>query len=107
MAKPMLVTLPFVLLLMDYWPLGRLQLGQSNKDRWLNIKETPAIRLIWEKVPLFVLTVLSSVVTFYAQQAGGALASMNELPLNIRVSNTIISYMIYIWKMLLKGLACC
>ncbi|MBW2645343.1 MAG: tetratricopeptide repeat protein [Deltaproteobacteria bacterium] len=100
MAKPMLVTLPFVLLLMDYWPLGRLRLGQSNKDRWLNIKETPAIRLIWEKVPLFALTAVSSVVTFYAQQAGGSVAALDKLPLNARIANGLVSYVSYTGKMI-------
>ncbi|MFH1673236.1 MAG: hypothetical protein ABIF87_07410 [Pseudomonadota bacterium] len=100
MSKPMIVTLPFVLLLMDYWPLGRLRLGQSNKDRGLEIQETPVIRLIWEKVPLFAFTAISSVVTFYAQQAGGAVADLDKLPLTIRITNALVSYVGYMGKMI-------
>ena len=100
MAKPMLVTLPFVLLLLDYWPLGRLRLGQSHQDSALRVQETPVIHLIWEKVPLFVLTAISSVVTFYAQQAGGGMQSLEVLPFQIRFASTIVAYIGYIGKML-------
>ncbi len=99
MAKPMLVTLPFVLLLLDYWPLNRFQHGQSggisdSEQRWL------ALRLIWEKVPLLLLAAASSVMTFLAQQSGGALRSLNVVPLTVRVSNAIVSYVSYIGKMI-------
>ncbi len=96
MAKPMLVTLPFVLLLMDYWPLGRLQLGQSIKESTLKIQALPILRLVWEKVPLFVLTAVSSVVTYCAQQAGGSVESL--LPFQMRVGNALAAYINYIGK---------
>ncbi|MHC4912417.1 MAG: tetratricopeptide repeat protein [Planctomycetota bacterium] len=86
MAKPMLVTLPFVLLLLDYWPLERLKLSNLG-------------RLISEKVPLFILSAMSSVVTFIAQRSGGAVIQMEEVPIGIRAANGLISYLIYISKM--------
>ncbi|MFH1371452.1 MAG: tetratricopeptide repeat protein [Planctomycetota bacterium] len=86
MAKPMLVTLPFVLLLLDYWPLGRLGSGKYT------IK-----RLLLEKLPLLFLSAASSVVTYLVQQKSGA---MTPLPFGERVSNAICSYLAYIGKML-------
>ncbi len=85
MAKPMLVTLPFVLLLLDYWPLGRL--GSPK----YTIK-----RLLLEKLPLLFLSAVSSVVTYLVQQKTGA---MTPLPFNERVYNAICSYLAYIGKM--------
>ena len=92
MAKPMLVTLPFVLLLLDYWPLGRLELGRDvgNKTR---------LRLVWEKIPFFVLSAASSVITFLVQQKGGAVSKLDMIPLIIRFGNAFISYVRYIGKM--------
>lgn len=98
MSKPMLVTLPFVLLLMDYFPLGRLQLGQYSKKIYLGIQESPVIRLLWEKAPLFALAAASCVVTLHAQQSGGALASLDKFPLNIRIANALVSYVSYMGK---------
>ncbi len=90
MAKSMLVTLPFVLLLLDYWPLQRLQKEGHN---WLY--------LIREKIPLIVLSVLSSFVTFIAQKQGGALAPHNEWDITSRLANAFVSYTAYITKMIL------
>jgi protein O-mannosyl-transferase len=89
MAKPMLVTLPFVLLLLDYWPLDRLFNPKSS------IK-----KLVLEKIPLIILSAASSVITFIAQQHGGAVAAINKLPINDRITNSIISYLVYIGKMI-------
>ncbi len=86
MAKPMLVTLPFVLLLLDYWPLERLKLSNLRG-------------LVAEKAPLFILSAISSVVTFVAQRSGGAVIQMEEVPIGIRAANGLISYLIYISKM--------
>lgn len=95
MAKPMLVTLPFVLLLLDYWPLGRFQWGrQFGHQRRL------AWRLILEKVPLFILTVASSIVTYVIQQSEGAMELGKSYPLNIRISNSAVSYIAYIGKLI-------
>jgi len=98
MSKPMLVTLPFVLLLLDFFPLYRIRLEQTDDDnnaqQWLVI-----FRLVWEKVPLFVLSAISSVVTFYAQQQGGAVVSLGALPLKARIANALCSYAKYMGKM--------
>jgi tetratricopeptide (TPR) repeat protein len=85
MAKPMLVTLPFVLLLLDYWPLGRL----------FNPKFS-TVRLLLEKLPLIILSAASSIITFIVQQKGGA---MVVIPFKERIANTAISYLAYIGKM--------
>ncbi len=99
MAKPMLVTLPFVLLLLDYWPLGRFQFGQDAGYRSL-------FHLVREKVPLFVLSVASSVVTFIIQQSAGAMKPAESFGLSTRISNAIVSYMGYIFKIICpSGLA--
>ena len=89
MAKPMIVTLPVLLLLADYWPLQRL--GPAGKGFG---------RLVAEKIPLFVLSAASSIVTIYAQKKGGALTSTAMIPLQSRIANAIYSYMLYIVKML-------
>jgi tetratricopeptide (TPR) repeat protein len=87
MAKPMLVTLPFVLLLMDYWPIGRWGGG------------TPVRRLLWEKLPLFALAVASSVITFYAQKMGGSVISLHEFSFPERLANALLAWLRYLAKM--------
>ena len=83
MSKPMLVTLPFVLLLLDYWPLDRIR-GQL----WTRVLE---------KTPLIALSVGSSLATFVAQK--GAVGWTEELPILERIDNAIVSYVLYIWQM--------
>ena len=108
MAKPMLVTLPFVLLLLDYWPLKRIELGQSarglpaaNHPSTIAEKSgAQAFRLLWEKTPLFVLAAVSSVVTFIVQKSGGAVGALEVYPIKIRVANALVSYVSYIIKMI-------
>ena len=103
MAKPMLVTLPFVLLLMDYWPLERLQFRKPTGSGDLQKGDTrcrPVWFLVLEKVPFFVLTAISSFVTFIVQRKGGAMPGMEMLSIRSRVDNAIVSYVIYIVKML-------
>jgi Tfp pilus assembly protein PilF len=85
MSKAMLVSLPFVLLLLDYWPLERFKPG----NWW---------RLVKEKIPFFVLTAVMSVVTFVAQKQGGAVKTFEYLPFGARVGNSLISYCRYIGK---------
>ena len=85
MAKPMLVTLPFVLLLLDYWPLAR----------W---PERSFKRLLIEKLPLVPFVIASSIATFVAQSRGGAVNSLEIFPLGVRVGNAIVSYGVYLWK---------
>ena len=84
MAKPMLVTLPFVLLLLDWWPLRRPAAGVTWRA------------LVLEKVPLLALSVLSSVVTVVAQAHGGAVRTEASLPLTMRAGNAAMSYLAYI-----------
>jgi tetratricopeptide (TPR) repeat protein len=95
MSKPMLVTLPFVFLLIDFWPLGRLRFGPGKNG------DQPAARLsslLLEKIPLFALSAASCVVTFLAQKSGGAVASLQELPLGARAGNAVVSYSRYLAK---------
>ncbi len=83
MAKPMAITLPFALLLLDFWPLQRFP-------------ETPLPKLVLEKIPLLALAAASAAITLYAQRTGGAIGSTELLPLAMRVKNAIYSYLIYI-----------
>lgn len=87
-SKPMVVTLPFVMLLLDFWPLERLC---QPENRWENIR-----RLIWEKVPFFILSALSCLITLWVQGRGGALESLEEIPLSARYTNTAVAYVRYI-----------
>jgi tetratricopeptide (TPR) repeat protein len=87
LAKPMLVTTPFVLLLLDYWPLERLK------------KKKDIGPLLIEKIPLFVLTIGSSIMTVLAQNAGGAISSLSYTPISSRIVNTLFSYSKYIWML--------
>jgi protein O-mannosyl-transferase len=90
MSKPMLVTLPFVLLLLDYWPLRRLEIGVSSAH--LKI----VLNRLLEKAPFFALTLLSMVITFLVQQKGGAVSS--SLSLGARMANAVVSYARYLGK---------
>lgn len=104
MAKPMLVTLPFVLLLLDYWPLGRIQWAGQNQHLTSSDNNAPPAYtaslggLILEKIPLFVLSAAAIVVTFIVQQGGKAMAPMAAFPLRFRLSNGLVSYVSYIGK---------
>ena len=88
MSKPMLVTLPFVLLLLDYWPLERLP-----------AKRSLSYRLI-EKIPLFAMVLASCIITFINQKRIGAMSPIENLSLFVRLANASISYMQYIIKMI-------
>ena len=126
MSKPMLVTLPFVLLLLDYWPLGRWQTAlqeqlppvandgalakKKGKQRGadstrekivaLPLKSRAKIirSLLWEKLPFIFLALVSCIVTIWAQNNGGAVASLDQLPLIDRMLNAIVSYVQYLMK---------
>lgn len=108
MAKPMLVTLPFVLLLLDYWPLDRLQKSSIIKDTDQQTQKfiippfqwRVVYRLIREKVPFLILSVASSAVTFFVQQNAGAVSPLEHLPLCMRIPNVFLSYVKYIGKMI-------
>jgi tetratricopeptide (TPR) repeat protein len=90
MSKPMLVTLPFVLLLLDYWPLGRI--GGQKLEVGTRLR-----RLITEKIPLFALSMLSCIATLLAQKQGPL--AIDQLPFLWRLNNTFVSYVTYIWQM--------
>ena len=91
MAKPMIVTLPFVLLLLDVWPLGRV----PRPLRW----NAASSKLLLEKLPLFALAAGASVLTFLAQRYGGAVAPLAGIPLPLRLENGLVSYLVYIRDM--------
>jgi tetratricopeptide (TPR) repeat protein len=125
MAKPMLVTFPFLLLLLDYWPLGRLEQApavelprapprdpnasrrESRKEQRQRTKEVSppsvwqvAAGLVREKLPLLALAIASSVVTFVVQQQSGAMSLMDKVPLGPRIENALVAYVRYIGKTL-------
>jgi len=87
MAKPVLVTLPCVLLLLDCWPLDRLRSPFGNS----------AARLLAEKAPLFAITAVSSVVTFIVQREGGAMRSLHAISLPARLANAVAGYVWYLF----------
>jgi tetratricopeptide (TPR) repeat protein len=95
----MIVTLPFVLLLLDYWPLNRFH-SQNSLNSIKTTNNTPPFYLILEKGPLFLLTTISCTITFYAQKSGEAITSTNVLTLSTRISTSLIAYLNYIKKML-------
>ena len=91
MSKPMLVTLPFALLLLDYWPLHRFEPTTKNS------KLKTLLPLVLEKLPFFALAAISSVITFLVQRKGGAVST--SLSVGARVANALVSYVHYIGKM--------
>ncbi|MHC4141691.1 MAG: tetratricopeptide repeat protein [Planctomycetota bacterium] len=95
MAKPMLVTLPFALLLLDYWPLGRTG-PQPPAASTSRVSRRAVLRMVKEKIPLFVMVIASCIVTIQAQ--GGAVATLAERPLDVRVANAVVSYVVYMEK---------
>ena len=85
MSKPMLVTLPFVMLLLDFWPVQRFHASTVQ-------------RLFIEKIPFFALSAISCIVTFLAQRGIAAVASLEQVPLNYRLENTLVAYTSYLLK---------
>jgi protein O-mannosyl-transferase len=126
LAKPMLVTLPFVLLLLDYWPLcrwqkalnqqllpvsndgglvkkkGKQRKADSTKEKKISMSLTNRAKIIrsllWEKSPFIFLAIVSSIVTIWAQNKGGAVAFLEKLPFFERILNAILSYVAYLIK---------
>ncbi|HET6516153.1 MAG TPA: tetratricopeptide repeat protein [Thermodesulfovibrionales bacterium] len=97
MAKPMLVTLPFVLLLLDFWPLKRFDHLSFLRNMRQSVGKSLA-RIVLEKLPFFLLSVLSSVITVVAQQS--AMPSFRQYPPGFRMGNAINSYATYLIKMI-------
>jgi len=96
LSKPMIVTFPFLLLLLDYWPLNRFSL-KDGKDIGEG-KNPTSIQIIYEKVPLLILSLGSVVITYVAQHSGGAVDSLESVPLFARIENGILSYALYLVK---------
>lgn len=97
MAKPMLVTWPFVLLLLDYWPLRRYQWRRGTGTAGFFRALVPLVR---EKLPLFCLAAASMVITFVAQSHGGAVRTFVQVPTSVRLANAIVSYAKYLFQTL-------
>ena len=104
MAKQMLVTLPFVLLLLDYWPLGRLTFkGRSFFNSARPVAAVSARRCILEKLPLLILSAVASVIIYLVQERTGLVKSVVHYALVHRIGNAIVAYVAYIGKMLWPG----
>ncbi|MBF0554767.1 MAG: tetratricopeptide repeat protein [Nitrospirae bacterium] len=88
MSKPVIVALPLVLLLLDYWPLKRFFDGK-----------TPAVSLFTEKIPFVLLSAITGVMTYYVQKTGGAVAPLSALTMKLRIGNVAVSYVKYIIKL--------
>ncbi len=111
MSKPMLVTTPFVLLLLDWWPLGRVPAWLKTADSLRGTatsgvaeessvaRPASSLRLLLEKAPFFVLVIASSILTFIAQRKEGAVAEVSGIPLGFRIENAFLSYVRYLGKM--------
>ena len=101
MSKPIVVTLPFVLLLLDYWPLRRIAWFNDTELGTFQARFPRASlkRLILEKIPFFVLVTVLSVITFNVQKSGQSVKTLQAFPLKIRIFNAILSYVKYIEKM--------
>jgi tetratricopeptide (TPR) repeat protein len=89
LAKPMLVTLPFAMLLLDFWPLNRLRVGSSALLRCTG-------RLVLEKLPLFALAFAASLVTIVAQRQGDAVRTLDDFSVAARLGNALVSYQRYL-----------
>jgi protein O-mannosyl-transferase len=123
MAKPMLVTLPFVLLLLDYWPLdrfggfgfrissfrtgspsepgtaGSMLEPQNSQPSTLNPRPSTFFRLVLEKIPFFAVSAISCAVTFWVQKHSGAVLTLTSIPFTTRIENAFVSYGRYLGKM--------
>jgi Flp pilus assembly protein TadD len=102
MSKPMAVTLPFVLLLLDYWPLGRFGSAVTVFDgSFGGVPSAGAAsvkRLVVEKTPLIALVAASCAITLMAQGGGGAVIALDQIPLEVRIANAFVSYVEYLWN---------
>ncbi len=95
MAKPSVIILPFVLLLLDYWPLSR---PAGSLPAIIAAPQFPISRLLLEKVPLLLLSAASALMTINAQRSPMAVGGLHQLPLWIRLENAVVCYGLYLWK---------
>jgi protein O-mannosyl-transferase len=115
MSKPMIVTLPFVLLLLDYWPLNRIAecgvrnaesadaLGRSSFSKPHSAFRIPYSALVWEKLPFFALAFCASVLAWWIQQSRHNLGRLDEFPITLRLSNALVAYGRYLRKTIWPG----
>jgi hypothetical protein len=96
-SKPMVITLPMVLVLLDYWPLCRVQ-GWTKPSEAFPVPQRTWARLLAEKVPLLALSAASAVITVIAQQSGHTVAKLGALPFIYRAQNALYSYAMYVVK---------
>jgi tetratricopeptide (TPR) repeat protein len=96
-SKPMVITLPCVLLLLDYWPLRRV-LGAEKPFPQFPAPKMRLSQLFLEKMPLFLLAAGSAVLTIFAQNSGGSIESLTKFSLGVRIENAVWAYAEYIWK---------
>jgi tetratricopeptide (TPR) repeat protein len=116
-SKPMVITLPFVLLLLDFWPLQRIQVsgqqlaasptGRKNRKQspdpqtsnvMFPVPQSSFSQLVLEKLPLMAFCVGSAIITVIAQQSGGTVRSLERFPFDVRLENAIYAYAMYVWK---------
>lgn len=95
LSKPMAVTLPLVLFLIDIWPLGRVELGASKRN---DARSSTVLRLIGEKVPFLLLAIAWSIMTLILQRQGGGLATIETVGVGTRIATAVVSYAVYVWK---------
>lgn len=99
MAKPQIVTLPFVLLLWDYWPLQRMRIASRETCPTPVFAQRSFSFLVWEKFPLFILAAGGSIVTVVAQHAGAAIRTTQEISVSARLNNVFVAYARYLGKL--------
>ena len=106
MAKPVLVTLPFVLLLLDYWPLCRFNLARLRSDnqqthttKITGFQRSPVLRLVLEKIPFLSLSAVCIYLSSLSIQRFGIVISTASVPMKLRIANALVSYVSYIKKM--------
>jgi tetratricopeptide (TPR) repeat protein len=100
LAKPMLVTLPFVMLVLDYWPFGRLDFGGEGNKVKAGVRRSQIFRLVWEKVPFFVLSGVSVYLSSLSVRRLGITTSTELVPMKLRIGQGIISYVSYLWMLI-------
>ncbi|MBF0518148.1 MAG: tetratricopeptide repeat protein [Nitrospirae bacterium] len=93
MSKPMAVTLPVSLLLLDVWPCGRFKF-EGVITTFLKVNKS----LFYEKIPFFAISMITAIVTFFAQKEVGAVATLENLPISLRLENALVSYVKYVYK---------
>jgi protein O-mannosyl-transferase len=98
-SKAMTVTFPFVLLLLDFWPLQRIQKWTQPSEAF-PVRQVSLVRIVLEKLPLLALSIADSVVTMIAQRKVGAVRSATAYPFFLRIENAIVSYAAYLWNVI-------